>query len=112
MIDYIFGYFNDYKRVPIKKCTNPIILQSATALARKIKKRELTSEEVVQAYIDRIKEVNPILNALVDSRYEAALEEARKIDKDIAIGNIQEVDFQEKPFLGKNIFLFNLKMLY
>lgn len=100
LIDYIFGYFNDYKRVPIKKCTNPIILQSATALARKIKKRELTSEEVVQAYIDRIKEVNPILNALVDSRYEAALEEARKIDKDIAIGNIQEVDFQEKPFLG------------
>ncbi|CAG9832534.1 unnamed protein product [Diabrotica balteata] len=100
LIDVIFGYFNDSKRVPIKKCTNPIILESATSLAQKIRKRELTSEEVVQAFVDRIKEVNPVLNALVDSRYEAALEDARKIDRDIANGTILDVDFQEKPFLG------------
>ncbi|XP_028137975.1 fatty-acid amide hydrolase 2-A isoform X3 [Diabrotica virgifera virgifera] len=100
LIDVIFGYFNDSKRVPIKKCTNPIILESATSLAQKIRKRELTSEEIVQAFVDRIKEVNPVLNALVDSRYEAALEDARKIDRDIANGTILDVDFQEKPFLG------------
>ncbi|XP_057653698.1 fatty-acid amide hydrolase 2-A-like isoform X1 [Diorhabda carinulata] len=100
LIDRVFGYFNDSKRVPIKKCTNPIILESATALARKIRKREYTSEQVVQAFVDRIKEVNPILNALVDSRYEAALEEARKIDEGINNGTISYADFRKKPFLG------------
>ncbi|CAH1161690.1 unnamed protein product [Phyllotreta striolata] len=100
LIDYIFGYFNDSKRIYIKKCTDPIIMQSATSLAKKIRNRELKSEEVVQAYVNRIKEVNPIINALVDSRYEAALEEARQIDKDIQDGTIKDTDFQDRPFLG------------
>ncbi|XP_074027592.1 fatty-acid amide hydrolase 2-A isoform X2 [Leptinotarsa decemlineata] len=100
LIDCAFGYFKDSKRQFIKKCSNPIILESATSLARKIRKRELTSEQVVQAFIDRIKEVNPVLNAVVDSRYEEALREAKEIDEDIRNGTIQDVDFQTKPFLG------------
>ncbi|CAG9812657.1 unnamed protein product [Phaedon cochleariae] len=100
LIDYIFGYFNDKKRTPIKNNSNPILHKSATSLAQKIRKGELKSEEVVQAYIDRIKEVNPILNALVDSRYEDALQEAKQIDKEIESGIITDSDFQQKPFLG------------
>ncbi|XP_018576559.1 fatty-acid amide hydrolase 2-A-like [Anoplophora glabripennis] len=99
-IDKIFGYFYNSRRIQIHKCTNPIILSSAVSVARRIRKGELKSEEVVQAFINRIQEVNPILNAVVDDRFEEALEEARKIDKDIQIGNILDVDFQEKPFLG------------
>lgn len=42
-----------------------------------------TSEEVVSAYIDRVKEVNPYLNAVVEERYRAALDEARSVDRQI-----------------------------
>ena len=41
---------------------------SATKLAEKIRQKELSSVEVVQAFISRIKEVNSILNAVVDNR--------------------------------------------
>lgn len=76
-------------------------MESVTSLARKIRKRELTSEEVVQAFIDRIKEVNPITNSIVDNRFEDALKEAKQIDLDIASGTLQEDDFEKKPFLGE-----------
>lgn len=42
---------------------------------------QVTSEQVVLAYIERIKEVNPILNAVVEDRFEAALEDARRADR-------------------------------
>ncbi|VEN40328.1 unnamed protein product [Callosobruchus maculatus] len=100
LIDQIFGFFNDDLKVPIRCPRNQIVNESATALANKIRKKELSSEEIVQAFIDRIKEVNPIINALVDERFEEALEEARKIDKGIADGTINEDDFRSKPFLG------------
>ncbi|KAJ8959115.1 hypothetical protein NQ318_022372 [Aromia moschata] len=100
IIDKAFGYFYDSKKRMLGKCTNPIVLSSAVSLAKKIRKGELKSEQVVQAFIDRIKEVNPILNAMVDTRFNEALAEARRIDKEIEIGSILDTDFQEKPFLG------------
>lgn len=100
IIDKIFGYFYDSKRIQIQKCTDPIITSSAVSLGRKIRIGELKSEEVVQAFIDRIREVNPILNAVVDHRFEEALEEARKLDNDIATYHVMPSDFQDKPFLG------------
>ncbi|CAH0563322.1 unnamed protein product [Brassicogethes aeneus] len=100
LIDAAFGYYYDPTRQCIPKVKNKIILDSATTLATKIRKGELKSEEVVEAFIDRIKEVNGIINAVVDDRFEEALQEARKIDKDIETGNIIDADFQAKPFLG------------
>ena len=41
----------------------------------------VSSEELVQACIDRITEVNALINAVVDTRFEAALEEARSCDR-------------------------------
>ena len=35
----------------------------------------------MQAYIDRAKEVNPIVNAIIDERYAAALKEAEEVDE-------------------------------
>nr|CAD7454842.1 unnamed protein product [Timema tahoe] len=46
----------------------------------------VTSEEVVQAYIARAREVNPLLNAVVEERYEAALAEARSVDHVVQTG--------------------------
>lgn len=41
----------------------------------------MTSEQIVCAYIERIKEVNPILNAVVEERFEAAIEDAKRADR-------------------------------
>lgn len=56
---------------------------------------------MVQAYIDRCKEVNPLINAIVEDRFEEALEEARAIDQDIS-NDLRTVDEMERdlPLLG------------
>lgn len=100
IIDKLFSLYYDQKRVYITKSKNPIVLESATSLARKIRKRELQVVDVVQAFIDRIEEVNPITNSLIDNRFEDALKEAKQIDLDISTGQIIDADFREKPFLG------------
>ncbi|XP_072534616.1 fatty-acid amide hydrolase 2-A-like [Salminus brasiliensis] len=61
--------------------TNPLLTVPAIQLARQIRRKEVTSVEVVQAYIDRIQEVNPLINALVKDRFTAALQEAAQVDK-------------------------------
>lgn len=56
---------------------------------------------MVQAYIDRCKEVNPLVNAIVEDRFEDALEEARQIDAEIAKGTrtVEEME-RDTPLLG------------
>lgn len=62
---------------------------------------QITSEEVVSAYIERCKEVNPFLNAIVEPRYELALREARSIDKMIASTERTPDELaKEYPMLG------------
>ncbi|XP_071451340.1 fatty-acid amide hydrolase 2 [Hetaerina americana] len=100
IIDMCFAwYFKGSKRVapPVK---NKLLFYSAIELGNEIKNRSLTSVEVVQAYIDRIKEINPVLNCVVDDRFHAALEEAKKIDESIANGEYSQEELNEKPFLG------------
>ncbi|CAL8384471.1 unnamed protein product [Arctogadus glacialis] len=82
----VFGLFQalssrtcDRRKLP--PVENPLLTLSAVQLARKIRRREVTSLEVVQAYIDRIQEVNPLINAMVKDRFAAALQEASQVDK-------------------------------
>lgn len=63
-----------------------IIYASATQLARAIRNREISSEEVVSAYLARIEKVNPTLNAIVQLTPDAALERARDADAATARG--------------------------
>jgi amidase len=51
------------------------------ALAASLRRGELSSEAVVGAFLDRIAEVNPRLNAVVQLRADAAREEARAADR-------------------------------
>uniref|UniRef100_A0A665UXV0 Amidase domain-containing protein n=1 Tax=Echeneis naucrates TaxID=173247 RepID=A0A665UXV0_ECHNA len=60
---------------------DPLLLLSATQLAKKIRRKEVSSVEVVQAYIDRIQQVNPLVNAVIKDRFAAALQEAAQVDK-------------------------------
>ena len=58
---------------------------SATVLAGAIREKEVSSEEVVNAYLNRIEEVNPRLNAIVKLTAESALSQARAADKALAV---------------------------
>ena len=66
-----------------------IIYASATALARAIRHKEVSSTEVVEAHLRRIEEVNPRLNAVVLSTGDRALAEAREADAALARGEVK-----------------------
>jgi amidase len=61
--------------------TNDLIDASAVWLAKAIRTRKVSSEEVVRAFLKRIEEVNPKINAVVQLRAEAAIAEAQTADK-------------------------------
>lgn len=62
---------------------------------------QLSSEQLVKAMIARIAQVNTVLNAVVDERYEQALEEARAADKVIESGEWTLEQLQRaRPFHG------------
>ncbi len=59
---------------------------TATQLAEAIRSRRLSSEETVRAFLARIDEVNPKLNAIVVLCRRSALEEARRADEAVGRG--------------------------
>lgn len=63
---------------PIK---NSILLQPAHVLVKKIKAGEVKSEDVVRAYIERAKEVQPFINAIIQSKYDVAIASAQEVDR-------------------------------
>ncbi len=66
-----------------------LIFESALALARAIRKKEVSSEEIVRACIDRIEDVNPRLNAVVQLPAELAIRQAHEADQALARGEIK-----------------------
>lgn len=103
---------------PIK---NLLLLEPATVLAMKIRTKkvitdvysllrlltlnslsyQITSVEVLKTFIERVQEVNPLLNCVVDERFSEALKEAEEADKFIASGTWTEEEIAtKKPFLG------------
>ncbi|KAK2586698.1 hypothetical protein KPH14_011738 [Odynerus spinipes] len=94
-------------RIQIKKrqycppIRNEILLSSATELSQRIRRKEISSEEVISAFITRCKEVNPVVNAIVEDRFEAALQEAREIDLFLKTTTRNEEDIARgTPLLG------------
>ncbi|XP_071041554.1 fatty-acid amide hydrolase 2 isoform X2 [Parasteatoda tepidariorum] len=101
------------KGKPVPAIKNDLLLLSATKVAEKIRSGKLTSEEVVNAYIERIKEVNPYINAVAESRFEEAVKEAKECDYLVRSGiYTKEWLEKEKPLLGVPVtvkVLFNVK---
>lgn len=60
---------------------NPLLLLSGSKLAEMIRKREVTSREVVEAHIAHAQKVNLIINAIVKDRFNQAQQEAKKADR-------------------------------
>ncbi|XP_053485494.1 fatty-acid amide hydrolase 2-B [Ictalurus furcatus] len=69
------------KAETVPPVTEPLLLIPAVQLAEKIRRKQVSSVDVVQAYIDRIQQVNPLLNAVVKDRFSAALAEAAQADR-------------------------------
>ncbi|XP_066575973.1 fatty-acid amide hydrolase 2-B isoform X2 [Amia ocellicauda] len=81
--------------------TNPLLRLSGVELARRIRRGEVSCVEVIQAYIDRIQEVNPQINAMVKDRFSAALQEAVQVDKLVSEEGGDEESLQDRyPLLG------------
>ncbi|XP_037292993.1 fatty-acid amide hydrolase 2 isoform X2 [Manduca sexta] len=101
IIDLIYSFFWEGKRqaIPDLEKRHSILMESAVSLAAKIRNKELKSEDLVNACIERIQSVNPIINAVTDERFEEARKEAKEIDLMIAKG-LSEEEFKKKPFLG------------
>lgn len=100
IVDFVFGiYYNPKaKKVPLVK--NNLLLESATSLAEKIRTKKVTSEEIVRAYIERCKEVNSLINAVVEDRYSDAIKEAKAADAMIEKCSDLEKIKITLPFLG------------
>ncbi len=65
---------------------NRLLTLSATELAKLIREREVTSVEVVEAHIERIRSANPTLNAVVAERFQDARAEAVAADAQVRAG--------------------------
>ncbi|AQP54555.1 hypothetical protein CBF34_01225 [Vagococcus penaei] len=69
--------------------------KGATELAKMIRKKQVTSEELVNLAFEQIAKENPALNAVISLRKNEALEEAKTIN----------VDSDKQPFLGVPILM-------
>lgn len=92
-------YGNEGQKIP--PITDEILKEPTIEVAKKIRNKEISSVQVVEACIRRIKDVNSALNCFVEDRFELALKEAREADELIRSGStpIQQLEL-EKPLLG------------
>ncbi|XP_053994795.1 fatty-acid amide hydrolase 2-A-like [Hylaeus volcanicus] len=89
------------KRPRIPPIKNPLLKISATELTRMIRNREISSQTIVEAYIQRIQEVNPYLNAVIEDRFEAAINDAKSCDEKLKSGEVTAAYLEkEKPLFG------------
>ncbi len=65
---------------------NDILRSSALGMARAIRAKKISAVELIQAHLERIRAVNPKLNAIVQLPAERALKEAREADDLLARG--------------------------
>ncbi|KAG8322185.1 hypothetical protein J6590_028256 [Homalodisca vitripennis] len=103
VVDFVFRliYCSGARSNKLRPIKHPFLINSASSLAAKIRTKQLSSEKLVQACIDRIVEVNADLNCVVDSRFQEALAEARGVDQFLESTSLSVDELQrDKPFLG------------
>lgn len=81
---------------------DPALVQSARTLALWIRQRKRSAASIMEAFRRRVEAVNPIINAVVDDRFEAALREAREVDRrlDACTQEEREEIGRVQPLLG------------
>lgn len=76
---------------------------SATALAARIRRRDVSSEQVVRAHLDRLRAIHPLLNTVLQIAPESAIEQAREADHLLARG-VDIGPLHGVPFTVKDVF--------
>ncbi|KAE9548648.1 hypothetical protein FO519_008139 [Halicephalobus sp. NKZ332] len=93
-----------HKKESVEKAEDNLLLISATDAAEMIRTREITSADLIETYINRIKVVNPLINAIVTDNLEEALKEAERVDAYLDKIDRNSDEFanlpQTKPLLG------------
>lgn len=72
---------------PIPVSTSEITFLSAAEMAEQIRRREISPVELVQSHLDRIRKLNPKINAYVQVEAERALRNARAAEEAVMRGD-------------------------
>lgn len=78
--------FHDPETVSLPKNRDLIAYYTIPELAKLIKSKQITSEELTRLYIARIRKYGPRLSCVVTITEDLAIEQARKADREIASG--------------------------
>lgn len=82
-----------------------LLTKSASEIAALIRAKEVSPTEAVEAHIEKIREVNPDLNALTEERFEQALTEAAEQTRLLSSAKPEELPpFFGVPYTAKEIF--------
>lgn len=101
LLSFLMSLLFSEKRSAMPVIDDHNLVTPAVKLSQQIKEGHITSEEVVESFIARIKRINPILNAVVDDRFERALKEAREIDRKLAEArNNGDTSILKMPLIG------------
>ncbi|XP_035221698.1 fatty-acid amide hydrolase 2-like [Stegodyphus dumicola] len=99
--EVVFGWFYQGKHERLPPIKSQYLLEPANVLAAKIRRHEVKSTDIVKAYIQRIRDVQPVINAIVEERFAEALEEAKYIDDLLQYTSKTEEELaEETPLLG------------
>ena len=61
---------------------------SANELVARVRRREITAEQLMRAHLDRVERLNPALNAVVVTDADGALRRAREADAALVRGEL------------------------
>ncbi|XP_014258512.1 fatty-acid amide hydrolase 2-like isoform X2 [Cimex lectularius] len=96
----VFFYAPFRKKKLLPPIKSHLLKMSATQLVQKLKSKEVKSVEIVKAFINRIEDVNPIINSVVEDRFKEAIKEAEDVDAIIRDSKDLDRLFEEKPLFG------------
>ncbi|ETW94163.1 MAG: hypothetical protein ETSY1_36085 [Candidatus Entotheonella factor] len=83
--------------------SNALCTKSLTELAELIRTRAVSPVELTQAYLDRIEQINPQLDAFITKTGERAMEQAKAMEAEIATGHYRG-PMHGMPFGLKDIY--------
>ena len=83
---------------------NNITFANIRTLSSLIKNRELSPVELIDGFIEKIEELNPILSAFITVTYDLARQAAKKAEKDIMNGDYRGMLHGLPIALKDNIF--------
>lgn len=102
LLELVLSWYWSGKRQPCPPLEpqNDWLRGSPFEMARMIREREITAQQLFEACLRRIDQVNPLLNAIVDGPFADALTEVQHIDERIAADEITPEEWTRRPLLG------------